>query len=240
MEEAALITDAREYARRIDAFLITREGSILQKLIAIGGAVETESFEVQVKARIDSEEKVRRVLEREDLTVIRAVHYHEYDTYFIFPDPAQGRLRYREDEFINDQGQVESVRARLTLTGPSREEAFGSVLLSRSRYLAPATHTLRFYREYFHPAEEREVEKDRRRWLVAYRGVEFYINLDELKKPTAKGYWLEIKSRTWSRRDAQDKATLINELLALFGASPDKTVREDYVELAGETTKTTR
>ena len=77
------------------------------------------------------------------------------------------------------------------------------------------------------------MEKHRRRWLVAYRGVEFFVNLDRLIRPEAKGFYLEIKSRTWSRRDAGDKATLIGEMLALFGASPDRTVMMDYVALAG-------
>ena len=115
-------------------------------------------------------------------------------------------------------------RSRLTLTGPTREERFGAVLLFRSRYLAPAAHSARFYREYFRPAAEHVVEKDRRRWLVAYRGVEFYVHLDRLLDPPADGYFLEVKSRTWSRRDARDKAAIIAELLALFGASPDDTI----------------
>ena len=178
---------------------------------------------------------MRGLIETSDeITIIRAVHYHQYDTYFLFDDSSQGRLRYREDEFIDAKGEVTGSRARLTMTGPTREAEFGSVLLSRSRYLAPATQSLRFYREYFEPIEEREIEKDRRRWLVAYRGVEFYVNLDRLLKPAADGWWLEIKSRTWSRRDAQDKAELIQQLLALFGAAPDRMVREDYVELIGQ------
>ena len=167
----------------------------------------------------------------DEITVIRAVHYHQYDTYFFFDDPDQGRLRYREDEFLDEQDKVVSARARLTLTGPSREAAFGSVLLFRSRYLAPATHSPRFYREYFKPAREREVEKDRRRWLVAYRGVEFYVHLDRLLNPPAGPYFLEVKSRTWSRRDAQDKAAIITELLELLGARPDEAIHEAYVEL---------
>jgi len=69
---------------------------------------------------------------------------------------------------------------------------------------------------------------------VVFRGVEFFVNLDRLIKPTADGFYLEIKSRTWSRRDAQDKAAIINELLGLFGASPDNTLKEDYVELTGQ------
>ena len=232
--EADLLLAARDYAKKIDHFLIQREGSVLQKLVAIGGAVEQESFEVQVKARVPSPEQALQVLQSEALTVIRAVHYHEYDTYFLFADPAQGRVRYREDAFLNEKGEITQVRERLTLTGQAREGEFGPALLSRSRYLAPATYSLRFYREYFKPVEEREVEKKRRRWLVVYKGVEFFVNLDRLIKPSVEGYYLEIKSRTWSKRDARDKATIINELLGLFGASPDNAVKEDYVELAGQ------
>src|SRR5439155_5970742 len=162
LDERELRAAARDVARRIDAFLIRREQSVLQKLVAIGGASEQESFEIQVKARLDSPDAVLRAIERDDITVVRAVHYHQYDTYFFFDDPAQGRLRYREDEFLDENGRVVNARARLTLTGPSREAAFGSVLLFRSRFFAPATHSPRFYREYFKPARERDVEKDRR------------------------------------------------------------------------------
>ena len=42
---------------RIDAFLGSREVSVLQKLVAVGGAVEQESFEVQVKARVPVAER---------------------------------------------------------------------------------------------------------------------------------------------------------------------------------------
>src|SRR2546425_4275480 len=75
---------ARDMARRIDAFLIEREQSVLQKLIAIGGAAEQESFEAQVKARIGSGDVVLRALAGDEITVLRAVHYHQYDTYFFF------------------------------------------------------------------------------------------------------------------------------------------------------------
>jgi 5-methylthioadenosine/S-adenosylhomocysteine deaminase len=66
---------------------------------------------------------------------------------------------------------------------------------------------------------------------VAYRGVEFYVHLDRLVSPQAEGCFVEVKSRTWSRRDAQDKARVITELLALFGASPDDTISDGYVDL---------
>jgi 5-methylthioadenosine/S-adenosylhomocysteine deaminase len=231
LDEEDLQSAARDVARRIDAFLVRREQSVLQKLIAIGGAAEQESFEVQVKARIASAETVLEALASDEVTVIRAVHYHQYDIYFFFDDPSQGRLRYREDEFLDEQGSVVNARARLTLTGPSREAAFGSVLLFRSRFFAPATHSPRFYREYFKPSRERGIEKDRRRWRVAYRGARFYVHVDRLLNPLTDGYFLEVKARTWSRRDAQDKAAIITELLARLGARPDETIEADYVEL---------
>jgi 5-methylthioadenosine/S-adenosylhomocysteine deaminase len=231
LDEHELRSAAGDIARRIDAFLIQREQSVLQKLIAIGGAAEQESFEVQVKARLGSVDTVLDALASDDITVIRAVHYHQYDTYFFFDDPSQGRLRYREDEFLDEQDTVMNARARLTLTGPSREAAFGAVLLFRSRFFAPATHSPRFYREYFAPQSEREIEKNRRRWLVGYRGVQFYVHVDRLLKPATDGYFLEVKSRTWSRRDAQDKAAIIVELLERLGARNDEAIEEGYVEL---------
>jgi 5-methylthioadenosine/S-adenosylhomocysteine deaminase len=231
IDETQVRDAAREMATRIDTFLIAREQSVLQKLIAIGGAAEQESFEVQVKARLTSTDAVLQALSSDDITIIRAVHYHQYDTYFFFDDPGQGQLRYREDEFLDDNGNVLSARARLTLTGPSREATFGSVLLFRSRFFAPATHSPRFYREYFKPSREREVEKDRRRWLVAFRGAQFYVHVDHLLHPHRGAYFLEVKSRTWSRRDAEDKAAIITELLTRLGARPDEAIEEGYVEL---------
>jgi 5-methylthioadenosine/S-adenosylhomocysteine deaminase len=232
LDEDALVYGARQYATRIDAFLIQREESVLQKLVAIGGAVEEESFEVQVKARVPSPDRTLAALASDRLTIIRSTRYHQYDTYFFFADAAQGRLRYREDEFLDEKGNVVRFRARLTLTGQSREREFGSVLLFRSRYLAPAAHSLRFYREYFQPVEERHVEKERRRWLVAFRGVEFYVHLDRMIAPAADQWFIEVKSRTWSRRDAEDKAAIIAELLGLLGARPDDTLSDGYVDLA--------
>ena len=112
---------------------------MLQKLVAVGGAVEQESFEVQVKARVPvGRRRCSRVIGggpghgRFD-----ASRYHQFDTYWSFDDPEQGRLRYREDEFLDEAGSVTGARARLTLTGRTREERFGAVLLFRSRYLAP-------------------------------------------------------------------------------------------------------
>lgn len=231
LDETDLLVQAEEYARNIDTFLIQREESVLSKLIAIGGAAEGESFEVQVKVPIEDATQVLEALKLPDIEILRYRHYHEYDTYFIFAEPKQGYLRYREDEFIDETNQVTNVRYRLTLIGPARERQFPSdVLLSRSRFLAPATHSLRFYREYFKPNNEVYIEKDRRRWRVLFHGTEFFINLDRVDKPQL-GYFIEAKSRTWSRGDAEYKARVAAELIRFLGASDDKTVAQDYLEL---------
>jgi 5-methylthioadenosine/S-adenosylhomocysteine deaminase len=75
----------------MDAFLVDREGSILSKLIALGGSMEQESFEVQVKVKIENREAVRRALEQAPIETVRFRHYGQHDTYFHFHDPAQGR-----------------------------------------------------------------------------------------------------------------------------------------------------
>lgn len=170
IDEAPLVKAAEEYARKIDAFLIEREGSVLSKLIAIGEATQEESYEVQIKVRLPDPTPVTLKLNSGILDIIRAAHYLEYDTYFSFSEPNQGRLRYREDEFVDQQGEVYNVRYRLTLTGPAAERAYPNfVLLSRSRFIAPATHSLRFYHEYFKPESETEITKDRLRWLTYVR-----------------------------------------------------------------------
>ncbi|HEX9018117.1 MAG TPA: amidohydrolase family protein [Anaerolineaceae bacterium] len=230
LNEQALVQDAQEYARKIDAFLIKREKSVLSKLIAIGGTMEQESFEIQVKLRIDDTQPILQALERPEIEILRKRHYREYDTYFSFDDPTQGYLRYREDDFIDEINQVYNVRSRLTLIGAPVYNYPQSVLLSRSRYYTPAVHSLRFYREYFKPVEEREVEKDRQRFLVRYKETEFFINIDEIKMP-ALGKFVEVKSTTWSRQDANRKAALAKELIEFLGATPAGSTSKDYIEM---------
>ncbi|HPO59531.1 MAG TPA: amidohydrolase, partial [Anaerolineaceae bacterium] len=131
-------------------------------------------------------------------------------------------------------GEPYNVRARLTLIGQTRERRYQhEVVLSRSRYFAPAQQSLRFYREYFKPAAELEIEKERLRFLINYKETEFFINLDTVHEP-ALGHFLEIKSRTWSRRDAEAKSQLVVELIEQLGADPDKTISRDYVEMIKE------
>ncbi len=231
IDERALLEEADQYAQKVDKFLIAREKSMLSKLIAIGGATEEKSFEVQVKMRVDDPEAITAALNQPEIEIVYYRHYHEYDTYFVFEDESQGLIRHREDEFMNAEGKVEQVRARLTHIGPTHEREYDSkAMLSRSRYLAPATQSLRFLREYFTPDSELYIEKDRRRWLVNFRETEFYINLDEVQKPDL-GYFLEVKSRTWSRTDAEQKAELALELARLLGADPQEIQVRDYADI---------
>ena len=126
------------------------------------------------------------------------------------------------------------MRSRLTLIGLNSERKFPhEVILSRSRYLAPATQSLRFYREYFKPVGLSEIEKDRYRFLIEYKDTEFFVNLDEVTSPKL-GKFLEIKSKTWSLSDADEKADLTAELITVLGAKADKTMAEDYIEVAGK------
>jgi len=232
LNEEDLIAQAADIAKKIDSFLIEREQSVLSKLIALGGSTEEESFEVQVKVKVENREPIVQALMRDEIDILYERHYRQYDSYFEFDDPSQGRVRFREDDFIDEKGGVSTVRARLTLLGARREGEFEhDVLLSRSRFLAPATNTLRFYREYFRPTNEIVIEKDRLRWLIRYKDTEFYINLDKVITPSDLGDFLEIKSRTWSRKDAQNKAHLLNELLDLLGASGSEVVTRDYIEI---------
>jgi 5-methylthioadenosine/S-adenosylhomocysteine deaminase len=234
LDQSDLIEQANEYARRIDIFLVQREKSVLSKLIAIGGTSEQESFEVQTKVRISDPEPVIQALQGPEMEILRHRHYHEYDTYFLFDDPQQGTLRHREDEFIESNNEISRVRYRLTLIGPARERQFPSdVLLSRSRFLTPATHSLRFYREYFKPTHERYIEKDRQRWRVLFQGTEFFINLDRVDVPDL-GFFLEVKSRTWSLRDAEHKARVATDLIEFLGAISEERVIKDYLELVEE------
>lgn len=230
LNEKELIAQAQELATKIDAFLTEREQSVLSKLIALGGSMEEESFEVQVKVKVEDPSLIIQNVKRPEIEINAYKHYRQFDEYFLFDDPNQGRLRYREDSLINEKGDIENVRSRLTLLGVKREDEMGEVLLSRSRFLAPAIQSLRFYREYFKPKTEISVEKNRLRWHIKYKNTEFFINLDEMKKPQM-GTFLEVKSRTWSRKDADLKADLVRELLDILGVGNAEPVTQDYIEI---------
>ena len=102
------------------------------------------------------------------------------------------------------------------------------------RIVAPATNSERFYREYFDPSEEFAIHKDRLRWLVNFRDEEFFINIDQLLEPQIDGHFLEIKARTWSRKDAEVKAGIILDLLDALGLKGAEEVKQEYPDLVFE------
>lgn len=231
IDEPSLLREASDYAAKVDVFLAAREKDILRKLLAIGGLEQSESFEIQAKAVLSSESDVEKLLQHPDVSVLRSIRYRQYDTYFLFPEPENGRVRYREDDMVDEKDDVQSVRSRLTFTTATKERDFHSaVVLSRSRFISKADRPLRFYREYFQPQHERELHKDRRRWHIHYQGVLFYVNMDRVLKPELSQTFIEIKSRTWSPSDAENKADRIKEMLDIIGVTQSDMVRMDYLE----------
>jgi adenylate cyclase class IV len=77
---------------------------------------------------------------------------------------------------------------------------------------------------------EKEIEKDRVRYLVRYHDVEFFINFDQIVKPDI-GHFIEVKSRTWSRQDAAMKSRMITELIEFLGADLEEATSDDYIEM---------
>jgi 5-methylthioadenosine/S-adenosylhomocysteine deaminase len=90
---------------------------------------------------------------------------------------------------------------------------------------------LRFYTEYFEPDATVLINKDRLRWLVHHKDEEFFINIDQILKPQLEGWFLEVKSRTWSRRDAERKAELISNVLDILDVDASNAITQEYPEL---------
>lgn len=230
VDVAGVQAEAEAIAARIGRFLAAREENLVDKIVAIGGVEQQETFEVQVKVQMPDESALRRLLGHRDVSVIRESVRRQYDTYFLFDDVAKGHVRYREDNVIQPDGSL-TPRYGLTLRGPTVERTYeNSVILSRSRFSAVADRSLRFYREYFQPDRVKEVNKERRRWRILYKGVDFEVNADRLFKPVYEDLFLEVKSRTWSAKDALTKAGLIGEMLEIMGVRPDQIVRKEYVD----------
>jgi len=233
IDEPRVVEEARALAARVNKFFVAREKSVLDKLVAIGGLEQMETFEVQAKGVVQDQATLERNLQHPEIRVTAHTSRDQYDTYFFFEDPTQGRLRYRDDAVIRPDGTLQPLYT-LTLTGPVVEAEYeNSVVLSRARYSAVADRSLRFYREYFQPQEVREIVKHRERYHVRYKGVDLLVNLDWIQQPPRKELYAEIKSRTWSQQDAIRKAGLISELFGLLGARPEDMRREGYVDLVG-------
>jgi len=181
---------------------------------------------------VESEAAVKEGLAHPDISAVwRPSVRDQYDTHLFFADQSQGYIRHREDNVVREEEEVpESIRT-LTLVGPGSEREFdNSVLLSRSRFTSRADRTLRFYCEYFEPDTVAEIHKHRQRWHIRYKGVQFAVNFDKLTKPAYEGAFLEIKSRTWSKKDAEHKALLIGELLDVFAVDRGSLLKQDYVD----------
>jgi 5-methylthioadenosine/S-adenosylhomocysteine deaminase len=227
-----ITAEVQRIADRVNVFLMRREESLLDKLVAIGGLEWRETFEVQVKGSVEGEVAVKEGLAHPDISAVwRPSVRDQYDAYLLFADESQGCIRHREDNVMREEGAVpESIRT-LTLTEPGSEQEFdNSVLLSRSRFTSKADRTLRFYCEYFEPDSVKEVHKHRQRWHIRYKGVQFAVNFDRLTKPAYEGAFLEIKSRTWSKKDAEQKALLMGELLDVFNVDSGSLLKQDYVD----------
>lgn len=228
----SLVDEAKAYAEKVDAFLIAHENDVLSKLLAVGGLERSESFEVQLKARIEDGAIVENLLNHPDVERLKEARYRQYDSYFIFDDVGQGRVRYREDDRITAKGDVAEVRSRLTYTMPTKEREFhGSVLLSHSRFIAPADRPLRFYQEYFQASRTATLQKERQRWHIHYQGVLYYVNVDQVIYDGRKEMFVEIKSRTWSLVDAEHKADGIRRMLEILGIGEGQIVREHYLDI---------
>jgi 5-methylthioadenosine/S-adenosylhomocysteine deaminase len=229
LDEVQVRAEAQRIASQVGAFLARREQSLLDKLVALGTLQWGETYEVQVKAAVPDEEALlERLLACPEVMVIKPSERKQYDTYFSFDAPEEGIIRYREDYLVDRGLEVKPIYS-LTLRGPTVEREYAdSVLLSRSRFTADADRSLRFYREYFQPKEEKRVDKIRRRWRIKYKGVEFAVNLDRLTQPPATEAYLELKARTWSKHDALQKAEMISELLDVLAIDKSGLVQDEY------------
>ncbi len=246
--EKEVLSWARDIAKNINVFLSERQEDLVAKLAMLGGVEQEETYEVQIKLPLRDRDPVRmeeflnnRFAAVPTLQVVKHSERYQYDTYFVFENGSKGIIRYREDQIIegpaepatdektNRETEFLKPSYSLTLVEPPQEmEHQHTVILSRGRFTTSVFHSLRFYREYFRPDEIREVNKRRWRWRVQYKGVEFALNIDLLTASEQSTPYLEIKSRTWSKQDAIDKANLLVELLTIFGLSPENAVKSDY------------
>lgn len=236
----ALQQRAGEIGEEISTFMLAREGSLLNKTVAIGGFEQQETYEVQVKLMVDDIETVEARLQRSGFDIVKQSVRQQFDTYFLFGGDERRYLRYREDNELVGSTEAGtgpaslSVRPSYTLSlmeGIHEREYRDSVILSRSRYTAQATYSLRFYREYFSPQRELEIVKWRNRYRILFEDTEFAINFDRITRPQGLGTFVEIKARTWSASDAEHKAQLISKLLQKLGLSSNAESQGDYLHL---------
>lgn len=230
MDEDYILKHIDSLAKDITAFMYKRESSLVDKLLAIGGIEWKETFEVQVKTKVDKSVDIDELIANENIKLVRKSTRDQFDTYLLFNN-STAKIRYREDE-VTENGKLIETIYTLTLVDRAYEKEFPNfVLLSGSCFSSIADKSLRFYREYFQPDKIFEINKKRRRYRILYKGIDFAINVDEITNPPNGGHFIEIKSRTWSENDAIKKAALISELIQLFKLSEQNLLKDDYTEI---------
>jgi 5-methylthioadenosine/S-adenosylhomocysteine deaminase len=61
--------------------------------------------------------------------------------------------------------------------------------------------------------------------------VLYYVNLDRVLKPQIDGLFIELKSRTYSMKDAERKAADVEAMLAILGVTDEDVVHTHYMEM---------
>ncbi|MGC8927476.1 MAG: amidohydrolase [Myxococcota bacterium] len=230
MDEDYILKHIESLSGDITAFMYKRESSLVDKLLAIGGIEWKETFEVQVKTKVDKTVDIDELIANENIKLIRKSTRDQFDTYLLFNNQT-AKIRYREDE-VTENGRLIETIYTLTLVDRAYEKEFPNfVLLSGSCFSSIADKSLRFYKEYFQPDRIFEINKKRKRYRILYKGIDFAINVDEITNPTGGGNFIEIKSRTWSENDAIKKAALISQLIQLFRLSEQNLLKDDYTEI---------
>ncbi|NLX44145.1 MAG: amidohydrolase family protein, partial [Chloroflexi bacterium] len=188
---------AQDLANGISHFVVAREQSVLEKLVAIAPLQQRESFEVQAKGVLRDREQFERGMQHPDIHMVSHSVRDQFDTYFIFVQAGERRLRYREDQLLSQEAAIPPIY-NLVLTEPAKNDPNKHyVVLGQASYSATADRSLRFYREYFSPDREVEITKRRERYHIRYRGLDFAVNLDHIRVPREAGPFVEVKSRTW-------------------------------------------
>ena len=61
--------------------------------------------------------------------------------------------------------------------------------------------------------------------------MQFNVNFGEDLNPAQQQIFIELKSNTWSARDADFKAAHVQEMLRILGIEGDDIVTDDYLEI---------
>ena len=174
---AHVLARAQDLADEISQFFVERETSVLEKLVDIAPLEQRETFEVQAKGVLRDEALFRRGMEHPEVHHISHTSRDQFDTYFIFADPDGLRLRYREDQVLQEDGSIDQSQSCPHRT--CQRQYQHSVVLSRSGLSAGARPSL--LQEYC-PGREIEISSIEK-YHIRYRGLDFAVNLDNVRTP---------------------------------------------------------